>query len=230
MDYITLRSPSQEAIINTFRPTFVFDHQSVTYNAMGIQVSVSPAFSSILIESDTSSNPSEWSFSPMVPGVTHSFTFPVSKLIAPNGVYFWRMWAFDTSLPGYRLSDVRLLVVSDAVYPWSIDGVNIRAASNGIEQTDEIVGCLKNVKRTWKITLTPMTESEMLILKAAFDVNVVHYFTDNLNNHYNVFWGECERNIDGMGFKPTDSPFGISQMNHKAGALRYAGQITLTER
>jgi hypothetical protein len=228
MDYITLKSPAQEEIISTISPTFVFEHTSPTYTSMGIQVASDPAFTSVVIESNTVINPTEWIESPMIPNRTYFFTFPWPKVLTPDGVFFWRVYAFDTSIGGYRVSEVRLIVVEGAAYPWLLSTLEFRPAKNGVEDTTEIVGAQKLTKHVFRITFAPMDETQMLALKVKFDL--AHTLNLSQNESYNVWWGECERTLDGVALKPQNPEFGITPSCLKSGSLRWAGTAVFTER
>jgi len=173
-------------------------------------------------------NPTEWVGVETSPNTHISFTFPATKYL-PNGTYYWWAWTWSTFPVVTNFSEIRKLVVSGAVYPWKIGGVEIAPARDGVKEEIEIVGCGRVEKRTYQITFAPMEEAKRNLLKAVFDLNTWIWLTDNENIQRLVYWGDCDRNISGSAFPPMNRQFGITQTNHISGALRWSGTANFTE-
>jgi len=96
---------------------------------------------------------------------------------------------------------------------------------------EEVVryGRLKVEKRVFKLSLPHIDKTKRDLLYTEFQKSKVLNFIDNNGNAYFVYWGECDRSLDGTAHPPLKPVFGIDRTNMIAGALRWSGNVIITE-
>lgn len=232
MGYIDLQYPQHNESVCSFFPAFGFHHSIASYLNIGLQVSDDPTFATYTAFSDSILNPTEWEGQNLDSGVTINFVFPSIKPISPDGVYYWRVSIWDTTY-GTRESEIRKINIVDAAYRFRLqNGLNILELVPervGVSTEKILVGCELVEKHVFKIKLAAMNQTMYNALKVFYDLNTSFYYLDNQNTSYAVYWGECDRSIKGNAFQSIDREFGIKMLNFKSGALRWSGEITLTE-
>lgn len=232
MATVNLTAPRINETLNTFFPQFIFDHDINPPLDIEIQIATDEAFTAIVQSTSYVSDPAEWAGIDIGPGVTINFTFPEAKMIAPNGTYFWRVIVWGpVGVP--NVSEIRQFTIAEAAYRFRLfDGVNtvyLPIARDGVKDEMILTGCSRQEKHIFKIQCSPFDKDMYDDLKAMFDLNIALTFYDNANTTYSVYWGECERAVSGDAFPPKEAAFGIVMCNFKSGALRWDGEIVLTE-
>lgn len=230
MPEVNSQYPENNIVSNTFQPSFGFHYTYQNVTNIGIQVSSTPDMLTIVVESNRNIDPDEWLYSEYGPDKTINFVFPDDKLVEPNGTYYWQVWVWDSVLAAFFLSDVRTIVIADAVYHWQMGSplIRFRPARGGITVETIQVGCQNLEKHIFRVEFAPMQESDMQAIKAVYDTR---RFTlrDNHDDSYVCYWGECDRNVAGTAFPAKNPEFGIGPINNIPGALRWGGAAIFTE-
>jgi len=233
MKYVNIEQPGVNATSNTMQPTFGFNYSITTVSLVGIEIATDPAFSTVIRFTSPGTDPAAWAGIDTSPN--HSISFTLSTALAiPDGIYYWRAWIYDTSIMNFRYSETRKLTITDSTYRWRFKFGVLNEYFNpirgGIVTSMELVGCQKVEKHIFKITFAPMVQARMTALKYFYDRSAGFTLYDNKNVAYLVYWGECERNINGDACPPVEREFGIILNNAIGGALRWSGSCTLTEK
>lgn len=226
--------------VNTYWPHF----QLYGISAFGgslqyeIQCSDVPDFSSVLRSFSGITTPAEWSRNKYSSGEMVYFTPPYSKpVISPlnkRGPYYWRARSYDVDWDMWsKWCTPFRYNVEGATFHWRIglsgDEKRFIPAKDGWNVETVQIGREKTEKHIFRCTLAPMTEQQFEILKAEFNRRSQLSLWDNMGENYTVYWGECERSLNGHAFFPDTPALGISQKNYIPGSLRYWGECVFTE-
>jgi len=164
-----------------------------------------------------------------------NFAPPESRKIAPNGTYYWRVIAYPGDYQDMILavSETRKLIIQGAAYKWKvgIDGGEVEFKPSHTSVTTETMKCglLNNEKHKFKVDFAHMEKAKRDALYNEFSRKMALRFHDNMGNIYNVYWGECERSLNGTAHAPDKPVFGIDRSNLIGGALRWNGTAIFTE-
>lgn len=237
---ILVYPPNQAPNVNTYWPHFQFYGQSAEGGNLKyeLQVSDDPTFTSTLQTFSMFSLPSEWDKTEYLDGEMVYFTPPESKpCLSPinkRGPYYWRARVWDVGWEMWsRWCTPFMYNVEGATFRWRIGLPMLEKpflpAKDGWHVEIQQIGREKSQKKVFRVTMAAMTEQQYEILKAEFDRRCQLSLWDNMGDNYTVYWGECERALDGTAFFPNTPAFGIEQRNHIPGALRYWGECVFTE-
>lgn len=229
-----------EPEVNTYWPHFQFYGISVGGGPLlyAFEASDDPTFTTTLQTSDMSITPSEWQKKQYTNGEMVYFTPLESKpIISPlnkRGPYYWRVRMYDI---GWNLwskwSEPFKYNVEGATFYWYVgltgDEKRFRPDRDGWNVEITQVGREKVEKRVFRCIFAAMSEQQYEIMKTEFGRRTALSLYDNMGDNYTVYWGECERSLNGKAFFPDTPVFGIMQKNYIPGALRYWGECVFTE-
>lgn len=195
-------------------------------------------FTPILTEYDNGSLPlgvlSEWS-KPYYDSMEHvTFVPPYSKLIPP-GNYFWQVDAYDADYQDYVIASslVYPFSITEAAYKWKIgllgSEVEFIPSNNTVKTEIKKYGRTNIEKRKFTVNFADMDAAKRNALYAEFARATVLNFLDNMGGSYTVYWGDCDRTLNGTAYQPDKPLFGIDRSNMIAGALRWSGTSVFTE-
>ena len=178
---------------------------------------------------------SEWS-APMyaAPDIA-SFTLPALRSLPENGEYYWRVTAYPGEYQDMILgvSETRRLVISGATFDWRVGlagaEVVFKPSHNTVTIDTIKVGLQRIEKHIIRVDFAHMEKSKRDELFAEYLRRRALNFYDNMGNVYRVYWGECERSLNGTAHPPVKPVFGIDRTNMIAGALRWSGSAIFTE-
>ena len=119
------------------------------------------------------------------------------------------------------------------IYDWKIglSGAQIIfiPVNPGVEIEVKKFGRSNVEKRKFKVTFAHMDQDKRNALYAEFSRYTSLRLQDNLGVNYDVYWGECERSLDGTAHQPDKPEFGIDRSNMVGGVLRWNGTAIFSE-
>lgn len=187
------------------------------------------------VEGGVPGDVSEWS-APYYPAQDVAvFTPPELRKLPANGEYYWRVTAYPGEYQDMILgvSETRRLVVSGATVDWRIglpgSEVVFKPSHNTVTIDTMKAGLQRIEKHKIRVDFAHMNKAKRDELYTEFLRRQALNFIDNMGNTYRVYWGDCERSLNGTAHPPVKPIFGIDRTNMIAGVLRWSGSAVFTE-
>jgi len=235
---IYIQATNGEKVFNTMQPSFYIHYTDPATLFTEVVISTTPDMSSVIYTSNVLTRPEEWPpISEIKPNRTIHYTVPFG-ILSEGATYYIRV----DSAPIVDLSDVIEFRIEGATYPILLSSFTgsqeIVPARNGFKVTEIITGCGRVNKKVITINFAPMKKGIRDVLYNDFFIGPDFYgdvrgelgIRDQQGVSTPVYWGDADRNIEGDAILPRDPVFGIKLMNLKAGAIRYNGSVTFSER